>query len=73
MPRNRPGFPAVAGDFTDTGTGYAVPAFADGRFTDGGGRYPDDGDYPAGDEYLPYGEPTRRPGRPRLSRPRGLV
>ena len=25
------------------------------------GRYPDDGDYPAGDEYLPYGEPTPGP------------
>ena len=55
------GFPAVTGDFTDTGTGYAVPAYADGRFTDGGGRYPDDGDYPAGDEYLRYGEPTAGP------------
>ena len=55
------GFPAVPGDFTDTGTGYAVPAYADGRFTDGGGRYPDEGDYPAGDEYLRYDEPTGGP------------
>ena len=61
FPVTNGGFPAVTGDFTDTGTGYAVPAFADGRFTDGGGRYPDDGDYPAGDEYLPYGEPTAGP------------
>ena len=55
------GFPAVAGDFTDTGTGYAVPAYADGRFTDGTDRYPDDGDYPAGDEYLPYDEHSAGP------------
>ena len=55
------GFPAVAGDFTDTGTGYADPEYADGHFTGGAGRYPDDGDYPAGDEYLPYGEPTPGP------------
>jgi UPF0755 protein len=55
------GFPAVAGDFTDTGAGYADPVYADGNFTDGAGRYPDDGDYPAGDEYLPYGEPTAGP------------
>ena len=50
--------PAVTGDFTDTGAGYADPAYADGPFTDGAGRYPDDGDYPAGDEYLRYGEPA---------------
>jgi UPF0755 protein len=56
------GFPAVTGDFTDTRTGYAGPAYADGRFTDGAGHYPDDGDYPAGDEYPPYGEPTAGPG-----------
>jgi UPF0755 protein len=55
------GFPAVAGDFTDTGAGYADPVYADGHFTDGAGRYPDDGDYLAGDEYLPYGEPTAGP------------
>jgi peptidoglycan lytic transglycosylase G len=55
------GFPAVTGDFTDTGTGYAIPAYADGRFTDGGGHRPDDGDYPAGDEYLRYDEPTAGP------------
>jgi len=60
------GFPAVTGDFTDTGAGYADPAYADpayadGRFTDGAGHYPDDGDYPAGDEYLRYGEPTAGP------------
>jgi UPF0755 protein len=55
------GFPAVAGDFTDTGTGYSDPVYADGHFTGGAGRYPDDGDYPAGDEYLPYGEPTPGP------------
>jgi UPF0755 protein len=55
------GFPAVTGEFTDTGTGYADPAYADARFTDGPGRYPDDGDYPAGDEYLRYGEPTAGP------------
>jgi len=55
------GFPAVAGDFTDTGTGYSDPVYADGHFTGGAGRYPDDGDYPAGDEYLPYGEPIAGP------------
>src|SRR5215471_1138887 len=55
------GFPAVTGDFTDTGTGYAVPAYADGRFTDGTDRYPDDGDYPAGDEYLQYDEHSAGP------------
>ena len=55
------GFPAVTGDFTDTGTGYAIPAYADGRFTDGGGHHPDDGDYPAGDEYLQYDEPMAGP------------
>jgi UPF0755 protein len=54
FPVTNGGFPAVAGDFTDTGTGYAVPAYADGRFTDGTDRYPDDGDYPAGDEYQHY-------------------
>ncbi|HEY7360944.1 MAG TPA: endolytic transglycosylase MltG [Streptosporangiaceae bacterium] len=54
-------FPAASGDFTDTGAGYADPAYADGPFTDGAGRYPDDGDYPAGDEYLRYGEPTAGP------------
>ena len=51
----------MTGDFTDTGTGYAVPAYADGRFTDGGGHHPDDGDYPAGDEYLRYDEPMAGP------------
>jgi UPF0755 protein len=55
------GFPAVTGDFTDTGAGYADPAYADGHFTDGAGRYPDDGDYPAGDEYQRYGGPTAGP------------
>jgi UPF0755 protein len=35
--------------------------YADGHFTGGAGRYPDDGDYPAGDEYLPYGEPIAGP------------
>ena len=39
FPVTNGGFPAVAGDFTDTGTGYAVPAYADGRFTDGTDRY----------------------------------
>ncbi|HEV3293559.1 MAG TPA: endolytic transglycosylase MltG, partial [Streptosporangiaceae bacterium] len=61
FPVTNSGFPAVAGDFTDTGTGYAVPAYADGRFTDGTDRYPDDGDYPAGDEYLPYDEHSAGP------------
>ena len=61
FPVTNGGFPAVAGDFTDTGTGYAVPAYADGRFTDGTDRYPDDGDYPAGDEYLPYDEHSAGP------------
>jgi UPF0755 protein len=68
-------FPAATGGFTDTGTGYAGPAYAGGRFTDGAGHYPDgaghypdgaghypdDADYPAGDEYLRYGEPTAGP------------
>jgi UPF0755 protein len=61
FPVTNGGFPAVAGDFTDTGTGYAVPAYADGRFTDGTDRYPDDADYPAGDEYLPYDEHSAGP------------
>jgi peptidoglycan lytic transglycosylase G len=61
FPVTNGGFPAVAGDFTDTGTGYAVPAYADGRFTDGTDRYPDDGDYPAGDEYLHYDEHSAGP------------
>jgi UPF0755 protein len=61
FPATRGGFPAVSGDFTDTGTGYADPAYAEGPFTEGAGRYPDDGDYPAGDEYLRYGEPTAGP------------
>jgi UPF0755 protein len=61
FPVTNGGFPTVAGDFTDTGTGYAVPAYADGRFTDGTDRYPDDGDYPAGDEYQQYGEATGGP------------
>ena len=61
FPATNGGFPAVTGDFTDTGAGYADPVYADGHFTDGAGRYPDDGDYPAGDEYLPYGEPTAGP------------
>jgi len=52
------GFPAVTDDFTGTGPGYAGPAYADGPFTDGAGRYPDEGGYPAGEEYLQYGEPT---------------
>jgi UPF0755 protein len=61
FPATEGGFPAVTGDFTDTGTGYADPAYADGPFTDGAGRYPDDGDYPAGDEYLRYSEPAAGP------------
>jgi len=61
FPAAEGGFPAAPGDFTDTGTGYADPAYADGPFTDGAGRYPDDGGYPAGDEYLPYGEPSGGP------------
>jgi peptidoglycan lytic transglycosylase G len=61
FPATNGGFPAVTGDFADTGTGYADPAYADGPFTDGAGRYPDDGPYPGGDEYLPYGEPTAGP------------
>jgi peptidoglycan lytic transglycosylase G len=61
FPVTNGGFPEVGGDFADTGTGYAHPAFADDRFTDGSGRYPDDGDYPAGDEYQRYGEPTAGP------------
>jgi UPF0755 protein len=58
FPATSGGFPAVTGDFTGTGPGYADPAYADGPFTDGAGRYPDEGGYPAGDEYLQYGEPT---------------
>jgi len=54
-------FPAASGEFADTGTGYAGPAYAGGPFTDGAGRYPDDGDYPAGDEYPRYGEPAAGP------------
>src|SRR5215831_2173981 len=61
LPAVTGGFPAVTGEFADTGTGYADPAYADDRFTDGPGRYPDDRDYPAGDEYLRYGEPTAGP------------
>jgi UPF0755 protein len=61
FPVTNGGFAAVAGDFTDTGTGYAVPAYADGRFTDGTDRYPDDGDYPAGDEYLHYEQHSAGP------------
>ena len=68
FPATNDGFPAVTGDFADPGTGYADPgtgyadpAYADGPFTDGAGRYPDDGHYPDGDEYLPYGEPTAAP------------
>jgi UPF0755 protein len=68
FPATNGGFPAVTGDFADPGTGYADPgtdhtdpAYADGPFTDGAGRYPDDGHYPGGDEYLPYGEPTAGP------------
>ena len=40
FPVTNGGFPAVTGDFTDTGTGYAVPAYADGRFTDGAAATP---------------------------------
>jgi UPF0755 protein len=61
FPATEGGFPAGTGDFTDTGMGYADPAYADGPFTDGAGRYPDDGDYPAGDEYLRYGDPAAGP------------
>jgi UPF0755 protein len=61
FPATNGGFPAVTGDFTDTGTGYADPVYAEGPFTDDAGRYPDDGDYPSGDEYLRYGEPTAGP------------
>ena len=73
FPVTNGGFPAVAGDFTDTGTGYAVPAYADGRFTDGAAGTPTMVTTRPGMSTCPMASPLRRPGRPRLSRPRRLV
>jgi UPF0755 protein len=54
-----PDYPTDGGGLADTGTGYGLPAYDDGRFAADAGGYPEDDDYPAeDDEYPEYREPA---------------